>query len=83
MENVERIALGFFGKPSVRAHGDLFGNMDMAAFAGFSRNSAGYEGRGEPALPAGRQSADRARLALQPGNGRIPRMAVLCCRRFQ
>ena len=83
MENGERLALGIFGKPSVRARGDLFGNMDLAPFPGLSRNAAGYESRGQSPLPARRQPADRARLALQPGNGRLPRMAVLCCRRFQ
>ncbi len=62
-------ALGNVGQPSLRASRDLERDVDVAAFAGIPRHAARYEGGGRPALPAGRESAGGARLAVYSAFG--------------
>ena len=78
---LHRDALGVFGEPSLRPAGDLFGNLDLAAFAGVPRHAARYEGRGRPAFPAGHQPARRPRLAVFAAAKRASRDGVSMPRR--
>jgi hypothetical protein len=71
-------ALGFFREPSLQPPGDVFGNLDVAAFAGLPRHAARHEGRGGSAFSA------RVSISLighgwpySPPSSRRARMAIL------
>ncbi len=59
--------LGVVGQPSVRPRGHRVRDVDVAAFAVVRGDAARSQGRSRSPLPDGRESVDRARLAVHAG----------------
>ncbi len=62
----------------VSSAGHFLGDMDVAAFAGFSRHAARYESGSRSAFSAGHQSACRPRMALLTAFRRRAWLAHVC-----
>ena len=75
-------ALGGLRRASLRQPRNFIGNLDLAAFPGFSRYPTRYESGGGSAFPAGNQPVGGTRLALLAPDCRRAGMAHVRCRSF-
>jgi len=80
---LQRVANGIVGEPSLRQAGDFLGDVDLPAFAGVPRHASGYESAGRSQLPRRHQPASGTRLAVFGAGSGGAGLALLCRGRFQ